>query len=481
MVTDGGTSKWTKAGYEGGAVDCGDADLVGPSKGANMGMGMGEFACSLGTYKPCTAIKAQALANFIVECTLPDDPSQLVISKVPDPWNLYVDGSLAIGSNGAGIILTSLEGFVVEYALRFGFQASNNEAEYEALLMGLRLAHALKVDSLSVHNDSQLVVNHVLGDYEARDERMAQYLQLDTFSRLESTKVTEVKRSIYLEFLKERSISSQAEIGVVDQESCWVDPIIKYLSTGELPSGRHEARNLRVKAARYALVEGVLYQRSFSLPYLRCLRPSKSVYAITRVVSLIPFAIRGMDLLGPFPLASGQRWFVIVVIDYFTKRTEVEALATITLAKYEDFFWKNVVCHFEIPKALVVDNEKQFDDSNFRTFSTNLSIDLRFTSVAHPQSNGQTNNMNRSVLQGLKKKLDEAKRGWVDELPKVLWAYRTTSQLVTGETPFLICYGTEATLPVEIGVPTIRALHFNEAENEVGLRGNLDLIDEVQT
>ncbi|KAK3017046.1 hypothetical protein RJ639_006258 [Escallonia herrerae] len=90
-----------------------------------------------------------------LNCTLPEDPPQLVISEVTDPWNLYVDGSSAVGSSGAGIILTSPEGFTIEYALRFGFQASNNEAEYEALLPGIRLAHALKVDSLSVHSDSQ--------------------------------------------------------------------------------------------------------------------------------------------------------------------------------------------------------------------------------------------------------------------------------------------------------------------------------------
>ncbi|KAK3037081.1 hypothetical protein RJ639_029923 [Escallonia herrerae] len=127
-------------------------------------------------YKPRTVIKAQALADFIIECTLPGDPPQLVISEVPDPWNLYVDGSSAIGSSGAEIILISPKGFTVEYALRYGFQASNNEVEYEALLAGIRLAHALNVDSLSVHSDSLLVVNHILGDYDVRDKRMAQYL-----------------------------------------------------------------------------------------------------------------------------------------------------------------------------------------------------------------------------------------------------------------------------------------------------------------
>ncbi|KAK3020511.1 hypothetical protein RJ639_045453 [Escallonia herrerae] len=80
---------------------------------------------------------------------------------------------------------------------------------------------------------------------------------------------------------------------------------------------------------------------------------------------IITHRLNGMDLLGPFPMASGQRRFVIVAIDYFTKWTEAESLATITSAKCEDFFWKNVVCHFGVPRALVVDNGKQFDNNNF--------------------------------------------------------------------------------------------------------------------
>ncbi|KAK3018757.1 hypothetical protein RJ639_004243 [Escallonia herrerae] len=236
-------------------------------------------------YKPRTAVKAQALADFIVKCTLPEDPPQLVISEVTDPWNLYVDGSSAVGNSGAGIILISPEGFTIEYALRF--------------------------------------------------------------------------------------------------------------------------RNLRVKTARYALVEGILYKKSVSLPYLRCLRPSESLYALQEVHEGI----------------CGQH-------------------------------------------------------HGGRTLAQKI---LKFTSVAHPQSNGQTENMNRGILQGLKKKLNEAKGAWVDELPKVLWAYRTTPHSVTGETPFSLCYGTEAMLPVEIGVPTIRASHFSELNNDVGLRANLDLVEEART
>ncbi|KAK2998488.1 hypothetical protein RJ639_022878 [Escallonia herrerae] len=91
----------------------------------NLSVELGEFDIQ---YKPRTEIKAQALADFIIECTSPEDPPQLVISEVPDPWNLYVDGSSVIGSSGAEIILISPEGFVVEYSFRFGFQASNKQS-----------------------------------------------------------------------------------------------------------------------------------------------------------------------------------------------------------------------------------------------------------------------------------------------------------------------------------------------------------------
>ncbi|KAK2998958.1 hypothetical protein RJ639_023927 [Escallonia herrerae] len=206
----------------------------------NWSVELGEFDIK---YQPRTAIKAQALSDFVVECTISEDPQQLILSEVSDPWLLYVDGSSKVGNSGARLILISPKKF--------------------------------KID--------------------------------------------------------------------------------------------------------------VLYKKSFSLPYLKCLTPKEADYSLQKVHE-----------------------------------------------------------------------------------------------VAHSQSNGQTENMNRSILQGLKRKLDDAKGAWVDELPKVLWAYRTTPHSVTGETPFLLCSGTEALLPIEVGLPMVRVLQFLEAENEENLRGNLDLIDDVR-
>ncbi|KAK3026311.1 hypothetical protein RJ639_040999 [Escallonia herrerae] len=186
----------------------------------------------------------------------------------------------------------------------------------------------------------------------------------------------------------------------------------------------------------------------------------------------------GMDILGPFPPAMAQRKFVIVAIDYFTKWVEAEALALITERKYEDFFWRAVICRFGISRVLIMDNGKQFDNSTFRTFRANLSIEQCFTSVAHPQTNGQTEVTNRTLLQGIKKKLDGASGLWVDELPKILWAYNTTSRTSTGETPFSLSFGTKALIPVEIGLPSLCLTTYDPVQNEEALRANLDLLDE---
>ena len=127
-------------------------------------------------YKPKTAIKGQVLADFVMEFT-PIELAQTTHEKDDLPiWKLSVDGAPNAQGSGAGLILTSPEGIDIEYALRFGFHASNNEAEYEAVIAGLNLAHSLEVDQLEVYSDSQLVVRQIEDTYEAKSETMILYL-----------------------------------------------------------------------------------------------------------------------------------------------------------------------------------------------------------------------------------------------------------------------------------------------------------------
>ena len=106
------------------------------------------------TYKPRTIVKGQILADFIMEFTSvePTETAQLT-SDLPI-WRLSVDRAANAHENGASLILTSPDGIDVEYALRFGFQVSNNEAEYEVVIAELNLAHSMEADQLEVCRDS---------------------------------------------------------------------------------------------------------------------------------------------------------------------------------------------------------------------------------------------------------------------------------------------------------------------------------------
>ena len=92
--------------------------------------------------------------------------------------------------------------------------------------------------------------------------------------------------------------------------------------------------------------------------------------------------------MGPFPMVVRQLKFLVVNIDYFTKWVEAEALVTIMEKNIRSFVWRNIICRYEIPRVIVFNNGKQFDNSAFRDFYLKLGIKNHFSSPAHPQANG---------------------------------------------------------------------------------------------
>ena len=88
--------------------------------------------------------------------------------------------------------------------------------------------------------------------------------------------------------------------------------------------------------------------------------------------------------MGPFPTVIRQLKFLVVGIEYFTKCVEAEALAIITEKNVRSFVWRNIVCRYGIPRVLVLDNEKQFDNDAFRDFFSQLGIKNHCSSPAHP-------------------------------------------------------------------------------------------------
>lgn len=99
--------------------------------------------------------------------------------------------------------------------------------------------------------------------------------------------------------------------------------------------------------------------------------------------------------------------YVIVIVDYFTKWAKVVTLATITEKKITTFIERNLICKFGISYALITDNGKQFDNTNFREFYSSLNIDFRLVTSAHLKVNGQVKVVNKIIKNTLKKRLDD--------------------------------------------------------------------------
>ena len=142
------------------------------------------------------------------------------------------------------------------------------------------------------------------------------------------------------------------------------------------------------------------------------------------------------------------------------------------------FVWKNIVTWFGIPHTVISDKGLQFDNKAFRKYCCDLGIKNRCSTPDYPQGNGQAEAVNKVIVSGLKKRLDDAKGKWVEELPHVLWTYRTTPRRSTRETPFSMTYGAQAVISLETSFPTLRTSSFDPSHNDGLLEKSLDLIEE---
>nr|GEZ43658.1 reverse transcriptase domain-containing protein [Tanacetum cinerariifolium] len=208
-------------------------------------------------YRSRTLVKGQILADFLTE--MPDgvpraDPAEVAQEE---PWTFFTDGSSCVDGSGAGLILTNPEGVEFTYALRFQFTASNNEAEYEALVAGLRIVTQIGVKNIQVNVDSKLVANQVLGTYVAKENNMIKYMEI--VKGLTSGFTTFSINQVLVEVLENKSIKEKEVAAVIEEDgSTWMTQIVDYLKDGVLLGDNNEAKKLRLKSRQYELKEGRL-------------------------------------------------------------------------------------------------------------------------------------------------------------------------------------------------------------------------------
>ncbi|XP_013699893.1 uncharacterized protein LOC106403624 [Brassica napus] len=274
---------------------------------------LAKWALELGEYdvifRPTTAIKSQVLADIVAEFSpalLPALEQEVRLrgeTKEEGEWILHVDGSSNVRGAGVGIVLTSPTGNTASRAVRCNFKETNNESKYEARIAGLTLPRQMGAENIQVFGDSQLIINQVQGEYQAKDDSMIQYLavaqqlikkfksgkltqipqeqnsQADALADLGSALETNSKMSILLlvlqwpATLEERPLE---EVSALEKGETWMTPLVWYLEADNLPEDRSEARKIKKRAARYCISHDKLYRRSFSGPYLRCVTPREA-------------------------------------------------------------------------------------------------------------------------------------------------------------------------------------------------------------
>ncbi|GJZ98863.1 reverse transcriptase domain-containing protein [Tanacetum coccineum] len=278
------------------------------------------------TYVPRVAVKGQVLADFLADTPteinattkvasnprVEDIPESLNarenLTPGPGAWRLYTDGASNNEGSRAGLILIAPDDVEYSYALRLNFSNSNNDAEYEALMAGLRIAKEMQVRDIHAFVDSKLVASQMEGSYEAKGERMKKYqekvLELagafnkdqithipiaenrkaDALSKLAAVQFDHLSKEVLVEVLNERSVEAQEVNTVVEEEGpTWMTPIRNYLEKGILSEDPIDARTLMEKIRNYTMEYGVLYRKFYLVPLMRCVGPLQANYVIRKV------------------------------------------------------------------------------------------------------------------------------------------------------------------------------------------------------
>ncbi|XP_057442036.1 uncharacterized protein LOC130733791 [Lotus japonicus] len=247
-------------------------------------------------YKPRWQVTIQSLIDFVAELTPTEG------ERKNSEWVLSVDGSSNEQGSGAGVSTESPDNMLIEQSLKFGFRASNNQAEYEALIAGLRLAIELGVQKLYIKGDSQLVVKQVRGEYQVKDPQLSKYLEIvqrlmqaisqvkiehiprgqneraDALAKLASTGRLGNYQTVIQEALP-RPSTDIAEFKVAKAiesgEPSWMDPIIEFLNQQPQDESKN-TKERRREASFYTLIGGQLYRRGIMSQMLKCVDTDKS-------------------------------------------------------------------------------------------------------------------------------------------------------------------------------------------------------------
>ncbi|KAJ9564196.1 hypothetical protein OSB04_000162 [Centaurea solstitialis] len=398
---------------------------------------------------------------------------------------------------------------------------TNNEPEYEALIAGLDIAYNSGARRVHVRSDSLLVVNQVNGDFHAKDSKMMTYLKIakESIARFEKFTIEQIPRDLNVQadalanmrsafneptldnipiiHLMTSSIEAIEKVQMIEEVYNWSLDIWNYLKYDRLPDDKMEARKTRSKASRYTIFEGKLYRKSTSGLILRCITSKEHMNQILQEMHdgecgnhcggrSLANRISRQGYYWPTLREDAMRYVQrcdACQRHSYAKKSQVKKEIRESYCKertvrrwWRPNRWKQD--RFGVPSEIMCDNGSQFISEKTRKFCDERGIMLITSTPRYPQSNGLAESSNKVIINSIRKRLKEAKGKWVEELPSVLWANRTTPRTSIGQTPFSLVYGCEAVLPIESQLPIAR--HRTMEQNVIDLYYDLDALEELR-
>jgi ribonuclease HI len=277
-------------------------------------------------FVPRGSIKSQVLADFVVELS---SPAQ---EKAPFVWLLSVDGSSNLKGSGAGVVLEGPDDILIEQSLRFEFKASNNQAEYEALIAGMTLAQEMGAENLRAKSDSQLITSQISGEYQTKDSQLSRYLakvqhlakrfaffeaiyvpreensRADLLAKLASTKRPGNNRTVIQEVVAAPSTRIEEVHHITENREGWMGPILRYLTGSFTPVNSEEEQTVKRRASKFVIVSGKLYRRGRTTPLLRCLGEDETHLVLLEVHEGVCGSHIGGRALAAKLLRAGYFW-----------------------------------------------------------------------------------------------------------------------------------------------------------------------------
>nr|ABA97891.1 retrotransposon protein, putative, unclassified [Oryza sativa Japonica Group] len=295
--------------------------------------------------------------------------------------------------------MKATRGVCFEFAYTIKPYATNNQAEYEAVLKGLQLLKEVEADTIEIMGDSLLVISQLAGEYECKNDTLMVY----------NEKCQELMKEFWLVTLKHVSREQNIEANDLAQGASGYKPMIK---------------DVKVEIA---------------------------------AMTTDDWRGWGVDMIGMInPPSSKGHKFILVATDYFTKWVEGIPLKKVDSGDAIQFVQEYIIYRFGIPQTITTDQGSIFVSDEFVQFADSMGIKLLNSSPYYAQANGQAVASNKSLIKLIKRKISDYPRQWHTRLAEALWSYRMACHGSIQVPPYKLVYGHEAVLPWEVRIGSRR-------------------------